>query len=221
MSLPKFYRQVGKLITDDLITYKTKNDPDELLHIKILNIRTTDPTSITETYITTDMNIGEDTSIFIRNIARFYYSLKNRKFDIINCHFSIKNFMADDKDLFVFLNFISQLLKPNGIFMGFMMDLDKLNGIFSEKPVLVSGKHKIEFHSSDDPDASSILIDGKLNKVMKLSSLEIFCQQFGMIHVDNIVLESLHKNSLSDIALSEEDKKLGFLNSVFLFQKIR
>ena len=131
--------------------------------------------------------------------------------------------MTSIRDLLIFVKFISDILNDGGLFIGFLLDLNKLNGIFSEKSSIYSGTYGIEYASqndiSDNMSSMILLINGEKMNIIDFSTLEDICEKCDLYHMDNIILESLYYNSLSDIKLTSSEKQFGFLNFVFIFQK--
>jgi hypothetical protein len=240
MSLGEFYKNAEKIIVNDLITYHyKKNDND---NVSVLNLYFSKKSLLTEKpfaidclnkksmdsglcYVDMiDLSIDDDPKNFFNNMQDYSKSLDGKTFDIVNCRFSIKSFMTSVRDLLIFIKFVSDLLNDRGVFIGFLLDLSKLNGIFTEMPSMYAGPYGIEYANqndiSDNLTSMTILINGEKMNIMDFSTLEMICKKCNLIHLDNIILESLYNNSLSNISLTENEKQFGFLNYMFIFQKI-
>lgn len=239
MSLGEFYKQVEKIIINDLVAYFINVQTEFGGHdanIKILNMYLSDEKHINEFPNVYNMGIGNDPNMFLKTITSYRQSLRYQKFDIINCRFSMKSFANSIKYLLAFIEFIADTLKPNGIFMGFSMDINKLNSVFAEKSVMRSGPYKLEYVSmtpmtetgwnvaSDEISNYNlttypIIVNDETVNIIDFATLQTICLQYGLVHLENIILESLFNNSLNHIPLKEYEKQFGFLNYVFLFQK--
>ena len=239
MSLGNFYKNAEKLVMTDLITYHHKNN--KMNKLNVLNIYFSNKRHISEKPIVmncfndrllmdklcyimlVDLSIDEDPKTFFKNIGEYQKSLNGKTFDIVNCRFSIKNFMTSIRELLIFVKFISDILNDKGLFTGFLLDLNKLNGIFSEKSSIHSGTYGIEYASqndiSDNTSSMLLLINGEKMNIVDFSTLDDICEKCDLYHLDNIILESLYYNSLSEIKLTTSEKQFGFLNFVFIFQK--
>lgn len=220
MTLGNFYDQTEKIIINDLVSYLSKSRP--IMKIRILNIYTSQTKTISESPMTTDIKIGDKTNDFLRSAMEYSKALNGRKYDIVNCRFSLRDFMSNITELAAFIGFISDALRPGGYFMGFMLDINRLSGIFSETMTLTGGPYKIEYQQfgSDIDTPTVVIINGETNNIIDFSVIESLCQNFGLRHVDNVILESLYNNSLHYVTLQEYEKQFGFLNYVFLFQKM-
>lgn len=222
MNLGNFYKQTEKLIINDIITYLVKSE--NVSSIKILNISTADSAHLNETRSIFDMKINENPTDFLKNINEYRKSLRGQKFDIVNCRFVARIFMMNMRDFIEFIGFISDTMKPGGIFMGFLLDVNKMNEIFTDTTEIRGGPYELSYiNQHDDDDIYSLKqvnVNGEVMGIINFSTLETICRKFGMIHIDNIILESLHRNSLSRIVLTDYEKQFGFLNYVFLFRKM-
>lgn len=220
MSLGDFYKQTEKIIINDIISYLTKSQ--QVSDVKILNLYVSTINHMNETPSIVDLGISDEPNIFLKNISMYRQALRGHKFDIVNCRFSARAFMMSIKDFIGFIGFVADLLKPNGVFMGFLLDVNKLNGIFTETASVSNGPYDIEYISQNDDDIFSIkqyVINGEISNMIDFTTLKILCEKYGLIHIDNIILESLYYNSLNYLDLKEHEKQFGFMNYVFLFQK--
>lgn len=222
MSLGDFYKQTEKIIINDIVTYLTKSS--SIKHIKILNLYVSPIKHINEYPMIVNLGVSDDPNEFLKNITEYQKALRGHKFDIVNCRFSARTFMFSMKEFMEFIGFIADALKPGGIFMGFLIDVNKLNGIFVETTSMTGGPYQIEYmQQSDDNDIFStkqIIINGESTNIINFTTLKLLCKQFGLIHIDNVILESLYNNSLNYLTLTDYEKQFGFLNYVFLFQKV-
>ena len=239
MSLGNFYKNVEKLVMTDLITYH--NRKNNLNKVNILNLYYSKKNRLVEKpfamsclndrnvssnlcYVTlVDLSIDDDPKSFFKNIGEYQRSLDGKTFDIVNCRFSIKNFMSSIRELLIFIKFVSDVMNDKGIFIGFLLDLNKINGIFSEIPSMYAGPYGIEYTTqndlSDNLSSMMLLINGEKMNIIDFSTLEEMCKKCNLYHLDNIVLESLYNNSLNNMELSKSEKQFGFLSFMFIFQK--
>jgi hypothetical protein len=222
MSLGDFYKQTEKIIINDIVAYLAKSRSHK--YIKILNLYVSPIQHIKEYPHMVDLGVSDDPNEFLKNITEYQKSLRGQKFDIVNCRFSARSFMLSMKEIMGFIGFIADTLRPGGIFMGFLIDVNKLNGIFTESTSMTGGPYKIEYvQRYDDNDIFSmnqVIINGETANIINFTTLQLLCKQFGLIHIDNIILESLYYNSLNYLTLTDYEKQFGFLNYVFLFQKV-
>jgi hypothetical protein len=246
MGLGDFYKQVEKIIINDIILHLIKSKGTD--NVTILNLYTSQYKHVDELTNICNMGIGNDPLEFVKNVSSYRQSLKSRKFDIVNCRFSARSFMSSIRELLGFTGFIADALKPGGILMGFLLDINKLNGIFSETTSLSNGPYRIEYTSStpnyvdvaynskryshdkyptdnrprtfNEYISYQVVVNDDIVNIVNFTTLKSLCGQFGLIHVDNIILESLYNNSLSHISLADYEKQFGFLNYAFLFQKV-
>lgn len=222
MGLGDFYKEVESIIIDDITMYLIKQAKPEFKKIKLLNIYLSPNIGVKEYPLTTNMEIGDNPQYFLDNLDTFYTSLKKERYHIINCRFSAKNFMSNIKDFYKFMSFIVSILKPQGIFMGFLLDNEKLNTIFSEKSSLRRGKYKLDYIITENSDyytINKVLINDEPVSIINFTTLEHICNQFGLIHLKNIILENVYLDALEYLSLNKDEKMFGFLNYVFLFQK--
>lgn len=222
MSLGDFYKQTEKIIINDIVTYLTKSKLFK--NIKILNLYVSPIRHVNEHPMIFDMGISDDPNEFLKNISEYRNSLRGHKFDIVNCRFSARSFMLSMREFMGFIGFVADALKPGGIFMGFLIDTNKLNGIFTETSSMTGGPYQIEYIQQNDENdiysTKQIIINGEVTNIINFTTLQLLCKQFGLIHIDNVILESLYYNSLNHLSLSDYEKQFGFLNYVYLFQKI-
>lgn len=243
MSLGDFYNQAEKIVLNDLITYQHK-----VFHkrnMTVLNIycsknihirdkpvavncsgneRVIDALHICNVNMV-DMGIDEDPFDFIKKQTEYNEMLKKYKFDVINCRFSMRQFLTSQRDLISFISFMIDLLGTDGILMGFMLDINKLNGIFAESPSLFAGPYGIEYISpydyfDENSLFKSVLINGNKSNLIDFVSFKNICEKLGLKHLDNIILESLYNKSLDHIDLKNDEKQFGFLNYVYLFIRV-
>lgn len=242
MSLGEFYKQVEKIILSDLIIYQYKTSKNNKL--KMLNLYCSNMEHMNEKHIVIncsgndrvvdkgdacyvhifDMGINDEPIEFMKKVSNYREMLSKHKFNIINCRFSMRTFLSSMRDIIMFISFMVELLEDKGILMGFLLDVNKLNGIFAETPSLFAGQYGIEYVSPydylDDLSIKSILINGEKSNIIDFITLEKICKKCGLIHLDNVILESLYNNSLKQIELNENEKQFGFLNYVYLFMNV-
>lgn len=222
MGLGEFYREAEKIIIIDLISYIQSTYHHK--NIRVLNIYTSQTKQISNFSNGIEMSIGNEPNEFLKQIDSYRNSLGGRKFDIINCRFTARNFMSSVKELMGFIGFVSDTLRTGGIFMGFLLDTNKLNGIFTDKSSLYVGQYGIEYlpqtETTETYTPKLFLVNGEPTGLVDFSTFELICKKFGMIHVETVILRSLHNNSLNWVTLNDTDKQFGFLNYVFLFQKL-
>jgi hypothetical protein len=192
-----------------------------MYEINILNIYLSKEKHYIEHPTLTDIGIGADIHDFIKNIPTYIDSLHGGKFDIVNCRFSLRHFMADVVVLSSFVEFVSNVLNPRGYFIGFLLDMRKVNSIFAETPLIINGPYKIEYGSYDNYQSQyNLFINNEHVTVINPALLESICKDNEMYHIDNIILESLYENSLNNITLNTYEKQFGFLNYVFLYIRV-
>ena len=217
MHLGEFYNQTENMIINNLIYYFRNINP--LKEVKILNIYDSSENQVDELFNFTDLRFI-DNSAFLDNIEVYKNSLNGKKFDIINCRFSLKCFMSNRESLTKFVDFVADMLEENGYFMGFMLDTNQINGIFATTTYMTNGLYRLEYFGQMIDDKLPVLINGELLEIINFDTLKLICFQNGLRHIDNVILESLHRNSLSGINLTTPEKQFGYLNYVFIFQKI-
>lgn len=218
MSLGIFYEETEKRIINDLVLYLIRDKPID--EIKILNVYVSKDKKISEHATITNISIGEDIKDFINEIPVYVESLKKYKYDIVNCRFSLRKFMSDIITLTKFIEFVSSVMEINGYFMGFLLDMKRLNSIFAEMTHIQRGPYKIEYGNYDSNlNRYNIIINDEQITILNSELLESICRDVGLYHVDNIILESLYKNSINDVILNVYEKQFGFMNYVFLYKK--
>lgn len=238
MSLGNFYRQVEHVIMAELIKYTIKANQSN--NILILNISTSQHISLEESPNIHNLNISDDPLDFIKNIATLNQSFQFTKYNIINCRFTARIFMSSIDHLLVFLKFISGLLLPGGIFTGYLLDINTLHGLFTDVSSIADGPYTIKYlmknptildfayHSDDSMQSNKAsfneyafyqyMVNDELVNVVNFTTLKLLCEQFGLIHIDNIDLKNIYIRRLMHINLKDYEKRFGFLNYFFIFQ---
>lgn len=218
MSLGIFYNQTEKRIINDLVSHVSKSKP--ICEIKILNIYISKEKHYSEKTFVTDIGIGDNISDFIKNIQSYNETIGGEKFDIVNCRFSMRHFMSDVIVLSSFVEFVSSVLNSQGYFIGFLLDMKRINSIFADLTFIENGPYKIEFGNYDYYQSQyNISINNDNITMINPTLLESTCEDNELYHIDDIILESLHENSLNYILLSDIEKQFGFLNYMFLYKK--
>lgn len=225
MSLGFFYKQTEKILLNDIVS-QSLNDY-QLSKLRILNIYSAPNMHVSEYPDMINMCIGNEPDIFVKNMDTIEKSLGGKKFHVINCRFSLRQFMMSIRHLYEFLGFITRNLKTDGIFMGFLLDTDKVSGLFTDAIEFKRGNYGIEYVSQNNNEydienynSIQVIINGELNNIFSFSTLETICNKFGMYRMDKINLEYIYKNSLNNMNLDPDEKLFGFLNYVFLFRKL-
>lgn len=220
MSLGDFYRHAEILILNDIVTYIVKHNTIREPHI--LNICVSQNGHISEYPFVTNLDINDDPNDFDKNIDKYVDAVGRNEYDIVNCRFSMKMFLATANIFMNFMKFVVMISKPKCVLMGFLLDTNKINGLFSEKPTITGGPYKLEYVEPDEDDLyglQRVNINDTITHTINFGTLRTICAKFGFVHLDNVILESLYDNSLRHIKLTEYEKLFGFLNYVFLFQK--
>lgn len=229
MGLGDFFQRVEKFMISDIFLFQhNKWDiPHKTImvktnQIKVLNIFVADQQYVREVLPNIfNMCIGDNVDRFIQNINDYIVSLNHQHFNIINCRFSLKYFLTNIDTLMIFLRFVSDRLVENGIFMGFMLDTDKINGVFAEQSLLESGPYKLEMSREygDELLFNTVYVNNEICFVISRTNFNTVCSRVGLKNVKYIDMKQLYKEYLHNIELSKNDKKFGFLNTVFIFKK--
>ena len=237
MSLGKFYNKLEKNMISDLFIFfqdgqsylipEDKKDKMTVMNtsstFRILNIFISQQSYIKEVLPNVyNLSIGENIDAFIRDLDNYKISLNQQQFNIINCRFSIKYFFGSIGKLNIFLKFIYNRLTPGGLFVGFMLDADKINGIFTEQPSLRSGPYSLEMSRDYESMSffSTVLVNDEICFLINKQDLIKICYVVGLKYITYVNIETIYNDNFTNINLSSHEKKFGFLNTIYIFQRM-
>ena len=162
--------------------------------------------------------------------------MKNKKFNLVSCHFAIHYFFKSEENLDFLMGIIDHGIKPGGKFIGTTMNGGKVKDLFSESEKVqknIFSAKKGNFN--DTPYGNEVIIQlgkkGEDHYFAQESSIEYTvhpddlvskCEQYGLVDPVLWPFEDMYKKYESmdpEHKLTEDDKEFSFLNFAFLFTK--
>lgn len=219
MTLGHFYDKAEKFIINDLAAYRMNQliqSGEYTYHgVSILMIDDSPFEYFKQNGMISTISLGKN----IQNILQYAQVIGEEKFDIVNCRFVLKHYTRDLQLLTSFIGMMHELLKSGGYLIGFILNTSKLNEIFTDTTEIAAGGYTLKYNDTHD-NAIDITTNNEIINVPSFDKLLEICDYVGFVHVNNVLLEQLHYNSLYKIKLADHEKLFGFLNYIFIFRKL-
>lgn len=217
MSLGDFYQLVEKYVIKNVV----ERFDSTYYQISILNIYNSDYEFLEEYAHHTNIGFGNDIKDFSKKVLEYEQSLNNKKFDIINCRFSLRYFFDDRDILNTFLDFVSKHLNNMGYFVGFILDAESVGMHLMSRPKIESDPFMLEYltMNADNNLIDTIKVNDEIIKLKTLKELEVKFLPHGLYYVDSIPFRDIYEIYANTLRMNKTNRFFGLLNLVFIFQK--